>query len=153
MYPADDLDIQIERINKEIELARKRKELADLLEQSKFSDDEHDSMLSLQENLDGSLKAQMSQIGGVEPTDPPAGEFARDWVTDNWHSRFRHMEVVRGVFPHAVVQEALHELYALNAHNLEQRGAIVELNDACIGRSSGRPTRGGAAVAPRFSGW
>jgi len=38
--------------------------------------------------------------------------------------------VVGGVFPHAVVQEALHELYVLNSRNLERRGAIAELNDS-----------------------
>ncbi|KAI5912148.1 hypothetical protein [Thauera sp. 2A1] len=130
MYAADDLDVQIERIDKEIELARKRQELAELLVNAGFSDMEHDSMSSLQDMLHVALEAQIKKIRGVQPTDPSASDFARDWITDNWRSRFRHMEVVAGVFPHAVVQEALHDLYALNAHNIEKRGAIAELNDS-----------------------
>lgn len=130
MYAADDLDVQIERIDKEIELARKRQELADLLVHSGFSDAEYESMSMLQEMLHTALETQIKRIRGVEPTDPPARDFARDWITDNWRSRFRHMEVVDGIFPHAVVQEALHDLYVLNGHNLDKRGAIAELNDS-----------------------
>lgn len=129
MHVADDLDVQIARVEKEIQLARMRKELASLVAGSGFSDKEHEGVMSLQEALSAALVTQIKDIGGVVPTDPSAPEFARDWIAENWRNRFEHMEVVGGVFPHAVVQEALHVLYALNGKNLERRGAITELND------------------------
>ena len=129
MHAADELDIQIDRIDKEIKLARKRQELAELLAHAAMTDAEHESMSSLQEMLYAAIDAQIKHIHGVVPAEPPPREFARDWIADNWRSRFRHMEVDGGVFPHAVVQEALHDLYVLNARNLERRGAIDELND------------------------
>lgn len=129
MPASDDLNIQIERIDKEIELNRKRQELAELLERAALSDKEYDSISTRQDLLREALELEIDRLQGVLPIDPPCKAFARDWIIENWRSRFCHMEMAGGIFPYAVVQEALQELYFLNARNIDRRGAIAELNN------------------------
>jgi hypothetical protein len=129
MHAADQLDAEIVRIDKEIVLARKRLELAELLSQNRLSDSDHETMVSFQDTLKQILDGEIGRMHMVQPVDPSVQEFARDWIAVNWANRFQYIEVANSELPHAIVQDALRELYELNGRNVERRGEITELHN------------------------